>query len=231
MSYINLPSGGNELHKARYLAFIESRPDRGHRRQIGFELHHICPRSLGGSQKKSNLILLTPREHYIAHLILWKTYGGSMTYAFFMMACRLDYRFKNVLSARQYENVRRDLSTIRTNFKYSLESRNKMSKSASLRPRLPLTEETKKKIGEANKGKISLAKGKTKSEETKARMRKAQENRKPISEETRNRLIKSHMGKKQSAESCKKKSESCKKAWAKRKQSLEDKKYGAESFM
>ena len=38
------------------------------------ETHHIIPKSEGGSNDKSNLVNLTAREHYIAHLLLWKIY-------------------------------------------------------------------------------------------------------------------------------------------------------------
>ena len=38
------------------------------------ERHHIIPKSEGGSNKKSNLVNLTAREHYIAHLLLAKIY-------------------------------------------------------------------------------------------------------------------------------------------------------------
>ena len=37
-----------------------------------FERHHIVPRSLGGSDDKDNIVKLTLREHYIAHLLLCK---------------------------------------------------------------------------------------------------------------------------------------------------------------
>jgi len=37
-----------------------------------FETHHIVPKCAGGTNNKSNLIRLTPREHYIAHLLLYK---------------------------------------------------------------------------------------------------------------------------------------------------------------
>lgn len=36
------------------------------------EGHHIIPRSLGGSNDPTNIVRLYPREHYIAHLLLWK---------------------------------------------------------------------------------------------------------------------------------------------------------------
>ena len=41
------------------------------------ERHHIVPRSLGGSDDKSNLILLTAEDHVHAHLMLAKIHGGA----------------------------------------------------------------------------------------------------------------------------------------------------------
>ena len=37
-----------------------------------YEKHHIKPRSLGGNDSEDNLVLLTAREHYLAHYLLWK---------------------------------------------------------------------------------------------------------------------------------------------------------------
>lgn len=43
-----------------------------------FEVHHIKPRSLGGDDSKDNLVKLSPREHFVAHILLAKIHGGSM---------------------------------------------------------------------------------------------------------------------------------------------------------
>jgi len=32
------------------------------------EKHHIIPKSFGGSNKQNNLVRLTPKEHFIAHI-------------------------------------------------------------------------------------------------------------------------------------------------------------------
>lgn len=37
-----------------------------------YEKHHIIPKSMGGSNQKSNIIKLTAREHFICHLLLSK---------------------------------------------------------------------------------------------------------------------------------------------------------------
>ena len=38
------------------------------------ERHHIIPKCLGGSNDKSNIVIFTGRQHYIAHLLLLKHY-------------------------------------------------------------------------------------------------------------------------------------------------------------
>lgn len=45
------------------------------------EQHHIIPRSEGGTDDKSNLVNLTAREHYIAHLLLAKIYDDDAMYS------------------------------------------------------------------------------------------------------------------------------------------------------
>lgn len=39
-----------------------------------YECHHILPRSLGGGDELDNLVLLTFKEHFLAHLLLFKIY-------------------------------------------------------------------------------------------------------------------------------------------------------------
>ena len=39
-----------------------------------YEKHHIKPRSLNGSDKDNNLVLLTAKEHYLCHWLLVKLY-------------------------------------------------------------------------------------------------------------------------------------------------------------
>lgn len=44
------------------------------------EIHHIVPKCCGGTNKKDNLIALTTREHYIAHILLTKIYKNTDNY-------------------------------------------------------------------------------------------------------------------------------------------------------
>lgn len=55
-----------------------------------YEKHHIVPRSLGGDNSKDNLVLLSGREHFVAHMLLWKAYpeSTSLMRAAFMMSSR-----------------------------------------------------------------------------------------------------------------------------------------------
>ena len=41
------------------------------------EKHHIIPKSLGGSNKKENIAILTAKEHFMAHLLLTKCLDGK----------------------------------------------------------------------------------------------------------------------------------------------------------
>ena len=92
---------------ARYLRFIES---RRHRRIEGIvEVHHIVPRAHGGTDDKENLIELSPREHFIAHWMLWRAYRDqSMTCAFWAMnnmsKCRIHSRTYQTLREEWVSN-------------------------------------------------------------------------------------------------------------------------------
>jgi hypothetical protein len=70
-----------------------------------FEIHHIVPRSLGGNNDKDNLIKLTPREHFFAHLLLSKMHSGEnqikMAHALRMMAGIT--KSKNHITSRSYD--------------------------------------------------------------------------------------------------------------------------------
>ena len=78
-----------------------------------FERHHIVPRSLGGSNLDDNIVKLTYREHYVAHLLLCKIYkpkGGEnyarMLFAFNRMQTGRDG--SQVKNSRMFEYFRED---------------------------------------------------------------------------------------------------------------------------
>ena len=53
------------------------------------EKHHIIPRCMDGTNDKSNLVDLTPEEHYVAHQLLTKIYPDNyaLAKAAHMMVC------------------------------------------------------------------------------------------------------------------------------------------------
>ncbi|UQS93125.1 hypothetical protein BRM13313_00199 [Salmonella phage BRM 13313] len=49
------------------------------------EKHHIIPLSMGGKDRKFNMVVLTASEHYIVHMLLAKMHGEVMKKAFIKM--------------------------------------------------------------------------------------------------------------------------------------------------
>ena len=78
-----------------------------------YEVHHILPRSLGGKDTEENLVLLTAREHYLAHFLLWKFTTGEdkkkMLHAFRLMSLCGDYY---VFSSRAFEKAKNEFRNI-----------------------------------------------------------------------------------------------------------------------
>lgn len=78
-----------------YIALVETAKQKCRYRITGeyYEKHHIIPKSLGGNDTSDNLVLLTAREHFIAHACLWKHFKAigatfnerKMGKAFYMM--------------------------------------------------------------------------------------------------------------------------------------------------
>lgn len=84
------------------------------------ECHHILPKSLGGTNDKSNLVDLTAREHFICHLLLTKMYPvgtnewHKMIKAFNAMcwlATKKQQRFSN---NKHYEWLREKFSKVQS---------------------------------------------------------------------------------------------------------------------
>ena len=146
--------------------------------------------------------MLTAREHYIAHWLLWKaTKNFKLGYAW----CRISnsLKHKRCLTSKQYSRamiINGEISSIMNKTyiftkehrdkiskansgikngmygkKHSKESLNIMSEKAKIRMNNP---EAKAIIAESNKTRII-------SEETRKKMSEAQKNRAPMSEETR----------------------------------------------
>lgn len=69
-----------------------------------FEKHHIIPRCMGGKDDNSNIVNLTAREHFIAHLCLVKIYPGNfglVKAAMMMTVCKSSHQGR--ITNRTYE--------------------------------------------------------------------------------------------------------------------------------
>lgn len=165
------------------------------------ERHHIIPRCLGGSDTSQNLVKLTAKEHFLAHLLLIKMVGvehkRKMAYAVICFKRKNPrHSGRDVTNGKSYDRVRSLLSI------------------------LPVSVETSKRISLALTGKkrpehvsaaISKAhKGKEVSAESRQKMRAAKLGKK-LSEETRYRMSQAKKGKVFSDEHCQNISKSYKK--------------------
>jgi len=89
-----------------------------------YESHHILPKSIFPKYKsnKSNLVYLTPKEHFICHLLLTKmTYGRnrykmSKALTMLMHIKQIGDRSKYSINSRWYDYQRRLAHTVKTDY-------------------------------------------------------------------------------------------------------------------
>lgn len=101
------------------------------------ERHHVIPKCMGGSDELDNIALLTPREHLFAHKLLVRIHPDSfkLHVALILMGRLVEYKSKI------FESERVRAAELRRQFRYSQESKQKMSESAKKRGRnSPATE-------------------------------------------------------------------------------------------
>jgi hypothetical protein len=138
------------------------------------EKHHIIPKSLGGSNAKSNMVTLTGREHFVAHMLLARIHGKGLWQAAVMMKNKSAVQPGRVGNSRLYEMAKREwvahlknqtrpehvvqaVRAARTGSKASEETKAKMSAARKGRARSgdpanwKHSEEAKARMGEAHK--------------------------------------------------------------------------------
>ena len=101
------------------------------------ERHHIIPKCMGGTNKKDNLIDLFAREHFIAHKLLAQENpnNDSLVYGWTCMAfIKNNHQERYEITAEEYEKAKIALSAL---------AKGKQ-----------LSEEHRKKIGDANRGRV-----------------------------------------------------------------------------
>lgn len=164
------------------------------------ENHHILPKCIGGLDKPENLTRLTAEEHYVAHQLLVKIHYGhaGLVYAAMMMGTCSErhQRSRN----KMYSWLRKRYSECMKNAKRKPMSEEQKKLLSEIRKTIvgwKHTEETKRKIGEAQVGSKNHAYGKTKSEAEKKHLSDKLKGV-PKSIETRQRMSASLIGNKRS---------------------------------
>ncbi len=166
------------------------------KKQSYFESHHIIPKCLGGEDEVSNIVLLTAREHYVAHMLLWRI--DRKNYKLFAPLLYFK-RHKHVKNSRTFEAIRKihQKFMIEDNPSCHLSEESKASKKLKLTNRV-FTEEHRLKISKANSGKQPRL-GATLNEESKnliSNSLKTYYENNEVSESTREKLKIAMTGKK-----------------------------------
>lgn len=96
----------NKYYKI-YFKIVERAKTRSLPVDVKTEIHHIIPRSLGGTDNAENLVKLTLKEHWVCHLLLPKFLTDTISIrkmynALFMMAVK-DYR---QINGRIYQQIK-----------------------------------------------------------------------------------------------------------------------------
>jgi len=187
------------------------------------ETHHIQPRSLGGTDDINNLVELTAREHFICHWLLVKMTTGEDHYKM-LNALRImraekhgQQRYETKITARVYESIKKEYAELQSILR-SGEGNGFYGKTH--------TEEARRRISEANKGRVQPPDEKARqiaaitgrkrapfSEEWRAKMSESKRGEKnnrygvELSEETKQKIREKATGRKQSEETKKKKAD------------------------
>jgi hypothetical protein len=128
---------------------------------VYYEAHHIVPRCLGGTgsckqwRTHPNIVLLTAREHFLCHWLLYELYplNNSLAVAFSTMSLvENNQQFRYRPSSRIIEKAKLKLSEIKKSFRHTDESKRKISESSRIRKYSIETIQKRVSTRMANKG-------------------------------------------------------------------------------
>jgi hypothetical protein len=135
------------------------------------ESHHIIPKSIGGTNKKDNLVRVPARVHFLLHWMLYRIYKTvKMGNAWFMMSATLG---EDRYNSKSFSYARNTKARIMSERHVSVETRAKMSaskKGTSINKGRIFSDETKAKMANAKRGSKGNNTGKTHSDATKKRL-------------------------------------------------------------
>jgi hypothetical protein len=150
------------------------------------ERHHIQPRSLGGADSADNLVELTAREHFVCHWLLTKMTTGEDHYkmlnALRMMRAEKEgqQRYSTAITSRVYESIKQEYA--------ELQSILRSGKGNGFYGKTH-TEDARRRISEANTGRIQPS-----DEKAKQIAAITGRKRKPFSDEWRIKMSESKRG-------------------------------------
>lgn len=134
-------------YSQKYYSLVNRAKSRTLDSSIYVERHHVIPKSLGGSNKKSNLVKLTPREHFICHLLLPKMLVG-------MSKRKMMFALTNFINRARHGSTKIYKISSRTYQKIKIESSKYMSEIQTGRAAhnrgKSQTEKNKQSVREAN---------------------------------------------------------------------------------
>lgn len=183
----------------KYQSIYDSLIERARYRALDCytESHHIIPRCMGGSDDKSNLVDLTPEEHYVAHQLLVKIhpFHHGLAKAALCMSMNSGGRQNNKLygwlrrrasytqsgegnpfyGKKHSEETKKLIGHLHKGKILSEETRSKISESRLNNP-ISLSKEQKRKISDRNSGKGNGMYGKKHSDESISKMKKSRPN-------------------------------------------------------
>jgi hypothetical protein len=160
-------------YTAAYFRIIEKARSEARSKCDGyFERHHITPRSFGGTNKKDNLVLLKPREHFVCHLLLTKMVCANspewhkMLHSFMLMKGQnkfqdryinnrlydklkeayAEYRRSVTIGVPHTAEHRAKIAQAMTGRTMSEEAKKAISEKAAKRPRKPFSDEYRAKM-------------------------------------------------------------------------------------
>lgn len=132
-----------------YYSIIENRKKYPHNGYT--EIHHIVPKSLGGTNDKDNLVNLSAREHFICHLLLTKMHLEDtpnyykMIKAFMMMLLCKSENQQRVMTSKRFESLRIKFSEAQS-LSQTGKNNSQFGKTKSLELRKKISDRTKESL-------------------------------------------------------------------------------------
>lgn len=190
----------------KYTTWYTAITDRARTRKLeGYtERHHVIPKSLNGTDDKTNLVDLTAREHFICHWLLTKMYTGEakskMIYALNGMKRngKFTQRYETLVTSRVYENLKKEFSIVHS---ATMKGRDPWNRGISIteeqREKNRIAATGKKRSAEAIAKAVAKQLGQKRSEETKLKMSLASKGKPkgPMSEENKLKISQGTKGK------------------------------------